>query len=180
MSHRHCSPIRLLLLSASPGHPGASGVGWIVLLVSTLGPVGVLVVLARGPQGPRRATLLAAGAGITYGLTAALTKSTSHLLHAGVIGLLGHWEVYALVVCGVLGMLLATSAFQAGPLAASLPVLTVVDPVVSIAIGAGAFGEGVATAGVAPVLELVGLVVIAVGVFVLARSPLVTGVVAEP
>ena len=60
-----------------------------------------------------------------------------------------------------------------GPLGASLPVLTVVDPVISIIIGALAFDEGIEIGGVAPLIEALGLVVMVIGVFQLSRSPLV-------
>ncbi len=41
-------------------------------------------------------------------------------------------------------MVIGQSAFQAGSLDASLPTMSVVDPIVSIVIGALAFGESIA------------------------------------
>jgi hypothetical protein len=67
-------------------------------------------------------------------------------------------------------MLLAQSAFQAGSLDASLPMLTVVDPVVSIAIGAFALGEGLEIGLLPTFLEVTGLVAMSVGVFLLAKA----------
>jgi hypothetical protein len=84
--------------------------------------------------------------------------------------MLRSWELYLLIGAGVVGMVLAQSAFQAGPLDASLPVLTVVDPVVSIVIGALVLSEGIRTGRVFSTLEVVGLVVMAVGVFLLSRA----------
>jgi hypothetical protein len=51
----------------------------------------------------------------------------------------------------------------------------VVDPVVSIVIGALALGEQISTHGAAPALEVVGLLAMAAGVFLVARSPLMAG-----
>jgi drug/metabolite transporter (DMT)-like permease len=51
----------------------------------------------------------------------------------------------------------------------------VVDPVVSVVIGALALGERISTVGAAPALEIVGLVAMAAGVFLVARSPLAVG-----
>ncbi len=133
------------LLTASPmkGHGEATNRDWVLLLgVASVVIVG-LVVAARGANSRRRAALLAAAAAINYGVTAALTKAVAHLLAGGVVEMLESWELYVLVGAGVLGMLMAQSAFQAGALDASLPVLTVVDPVVSILIGAFLFGESV-------------------------------------
>ncbi len=88
--------------------------------------------------------LLSAAAGVVYGVTAALTKTSSHLLDQGILLLLAHWQPYALLVAGIGGMVIAQSAFQAGSLDASLPTMSVVDPIVSIVIGAFAFGESIA------------------------------------
>ena len=167
--------LSLFLIVADPdrGRPATSGLAWTVLGLATLVPVAVMVVAARGPQGVRRAALLAGAAGVLYGLTAALTKSSAHLLECGVFHALANWQPYALVAMGAVGMLVSQSAFQAGPLSASLPILTVVDPVVSILIGALAFAEGIETAPGAIVLEVLGLAVMAVGVFTLGRSRLV-------
>jgi hypothetical protein len=73
-------------------------------------------------------------------------------------------------------MLMAQSAFQAGALDASLPVLTVVDPVVSIVIGATLFGEAVRTGLFATPIEAVGLVLMTVGVFTLSKAEVVRAV----
>lgn len=169
--------LALFLVSADPGPgtPQASVGAWAVVLSVTLLPAVVLVAMAgRGP-GTRRAVMLAAATGLAYGLTAALTKSTANLLAQGIVPLVTHWQTYALIVVGGAGLLTAQSAFQAGPLRASLPILTVLDPVVSIMIGALAFGEGVALDGVRPALEVVGLAVLLLGVALLASSPLVSG-----
>ena len=58
--------------------------------------------------------------------------------------LLVHWQPYALLMAGIGGMVIGQSAFQAGSLDASLPTMSVVDPIVSIVIGALAFGESIA------------------------------------
>ena len=79
--------------------------------------------------------------GIVYGVCAGLTKSCAHLLSLGVSHLFQAWQPYLLAVAGVAGMVLAQSAFQAGPLDASLPTLSATDPIVSVLIGAVAFGE---------------------------------------
>jgi len=44
---------------------------------------------------------------------------------------------------------------------------------VAVAIGLGFFGEHIRTGGLAPLFEVLGLVLVTVGVFLLARSPLI-------
>jgi drug/metabolite transporter (DMT)-like permease len=165
--------LSLFLVVSSPGagHAEAANTDWLLLsIVCALG-IGALVLAAQGRSSRHRAALLAAAAGVDYGLTAAFTKSAAHLLlDHGVMTAITSWEAYGLVIAGVLGMLLAQSAFQAGSLDASLPVLTVTDPLVSILIGAVVLGEGIRI-GLAPVLlEGIGLALMTVGVFVLSRE----------
>jgi hypothetical protein len=123
----------------------------------------------------QRAVLLSGVAGITYGVSAALTKACAHLLTRGIPVLFTHWQPYALVVIGLGGMVVSQSAFQAGTLDASLPTMTVVDPVVSILIGAVAFGESLDIGAVSTSTEVIALVVMTVGVFLLARTKAIRG-----
>ena len=105
-----------------------------------------------------------------YGSTAALTKTTFHLLNHGVFRFLVHWQPWALLAAGVAGMVIAQSAFQAGSLDASLPTMSVIDPIVSIVIGVVGFGEEIAASPGALAAEVVALISMSVGVFLLARS----------
>jgi len=164
--------LSMFLVAASPnaGHTSVSDRTWIVLGVVVVAVVGSLVIGAKGGPSRRRAALLASAAGVVYGMTAALTKSVAHLLGTGIAHLFGSWQLEALLVAGSLGMLLAQSAFQAGPLDASLPSLTVTDPIVSIAIGAFALGEGLEIGWVASTVEAAGLILVVVGVFAVGRS----------
>ncbi|TMM18445.1 MAG: hypothetical protein E6G01_03630 [Actinobacteria bacterium] len=167
----------LVVASPGPGQDRASNLAWIITGACTLAPIAVLVAVSRSTGGALRAGLLAAAGGIFYGLAAALTKVTAQELHSGVVHTLTNdWEPYALVVCAVVAMVVVQSAFQAGPLRWSLPTLTVVDPVVSVVIGALTLGERISTVGAAPVLEIVGLAAMAWGVFLVARCPLMVGV----
>lgn len=163
-----------LLVSADPsaGQADVSASRWAVLAVATLVPVGVLCLAAlRWPAA--KAGLLASAAAVCYGLTAALAKTSAHLLGTGVGHALASWQPYALLPVGLLGMVLCQSAFQAGPLRASLPLLSAVDPLVSIAIGVGAFSEHVAQDPLRVTAEVLGTVVMVAGVLSLGRSPLV-------
>jgi hypothetical protein len=158
--------LALFLAVARPqtGRSEASIAVWLVVATATLVPAGVLVLAGRVRVGRARARMFAAAAGLVYGLTAALTKTSAHLLSRGVVHLFGAWQPYALAACGGVGMLLAQSAFQAAPLDASLPVLTVVDPLVSVAIGALGFGEAMAASAPALLAEMAGVALLVAGV----------------
>jgi drug/metabolite transporter (DMT)-like permease len=164
----------LLVAAPSKGNPDPSNLAWFSLFVVTLGIAGLLVV-AAGRHTARRTMYLAGATGMFYGLTAALTKSTAHLVSIGVFWTFTQWPPYALMAVALVSLLVGQSAFQSGPLSSSLPVLAVVDPIVSIAIGALAFGESVNTSGVAPFIEIAALASMVAGVLVLGTSDLVAG-----
>lgn len=121
-------------------------------------------------RGTARAVLLAVAAGVLYGATAALTKGVVSLLDDGVLALLTSWETYALVAVAVAGTLLQQSAFQAGDLAASLPAVTVGEPVFGVAIGVAVLGEQLRADGLEWALIGVVVVVLVVATVALART----------
>jgi drug/metabolite transporter (DMT)-like permease len=166
-----CTGLAVFLAVAAPatGRSDTRPGYWAALLVIVAVLAGILTLFSLGPDHRRKAVLLAAAAGVIYGAAAALTKTTSHLLDHGLWSVLTHWQPYVLVVFGVGGMLLAQSAFQAGVLDYSLPTMTVVDPVVSILIGAFLFHEAIAARPEDIALETVALVAMSVGVWLLAR-----------
>lgn len=157
------------------GRGEASGTAWAAVLGAGCLAVALLVLGAPRRPGRRRATCLGAACGVLFGVDAALTRAAGHLLNRGLAHTLGSWEPYALVGLAAYGFLLAQSAFQAGPLGASLPLITIVDPVVAAAIGVIAFHERISAGPVAVVIEVTAVMAMVAGVFCLARSPLVTG-----
>jgi len=121
-------------------------------------------------RGTTRAVLLAVATGVLYGLGAALTKGVVDLLDDGVLALLTSWETYGLAITLAGGTLLQQSAFQAGDLTASLPAVTVGEPVVAVGIGVAVLHEHLQADG-AEWAFVAGLVVVLVTATVaLARS----------
>jgi drug/metabolite transporter (DMT)-like permease len=167
-----CTGLAVFLLVASPepGHNNIRPVIWVALLGSSAALTMLLVAASRGRPPWQRAVLLSGAAGVVYGVTAALTKTSSHLLDGGILHLLVHWQPYALLIAGVGGMVIGQSAFQAGSLDASLPTMSVVDPIVSIVIGAVAFGESIASGPGDVALEVIALIAMSTGVVLLARA----------
>ena len=161
----------LFLAVSRPGRgfPHGTTLGWVALGVSSFAAVGTLVVFARAL--PRwRALCLGTATGILFGVVAALTESSAHLLDHGVVRALGHWQPYALAFCAILGLMLSQSAFQAGDLKWSLPALTVVEPLVAIIIGQLLFGEHISFRELAPVGEVLALGLMVAGVVGLSRA----------
>lgn len=154
--------------TASPGDWAALGA--LVALSLALAWISVRRV------GPARAVVaLAASAGMLFAVAAALTKLTAGALRLGVGHVVASPAPYAMVAVGVAGMLVVQTAFQAGPLGVSLPVLTVVEPLASIGIGHILLGEHVSPSPAGVVVEVVGLAVMTLGVFTATASPLLRG-----
>lgn len=143
---------------------------WLPTLVVLGVIVAGCVVGAAARRGTSRAVLLAVVTGVAYGLAAALTKSVVSLLDDGVLTLLTSWETYALVVALVGGTLVQQSAFQAGDLGASLPTITVGEPVVAVAIGVVVLSEQLRAGGAEWAVIAVLVAVLVVATVRLARS----------
>ncbi len=137
----------------------------------------VAVAVALAFVGPRwfRASMFGVAGAMMFALSASLTKVVTTLVTEGWGHVFLHWEPYALVAAGLLGLFLAQNAFHAGPITASQATLTIVDPLASVIIGIWLFGDRLRTAGWREPVESIALVVLFAGVFVLSQSPLVAG-----
>jgi hypothetical protein len=161
------------LLGASP-QEGASAMadsGWLGVLLLTGVPAGALVLLApRSPGVPRAMALAGAGA-LLFVATTTLTKVIGHDMRDDAAGVLTSWKLYALAPTGLGAMLLVQSAFMAGPIRASLSVLTCVECLGAIAMGALFLDEAVSLQGLDIAVEVLGLAAVVWGVVMVTRSP---------
>ena len=108
----------LVLASPSEGTHVPSTGQWI-LAVSTRGlAVLVLLALSRYGSPARRAALFGAATAVVWSVDAAFVKQTVDVLaRGGMLGLLTHWPLYAMIATGVLGTVLLQGAYAVGPLA---------------------------------------------------------------
>jgi drug/metabolite transporter (DMT)-like permease len=157
----------LFAAQPGPGRPHTSPGGWVALFLVCGVVAGGAVALAQVTR--HRALLLGAATGIIYGLTSAITEHTGHVLNHGAVHVLLTWAPYVLAITSIIGLLVNQSAFQAGSLSLSLPIMTVLEPLVAILIGQFLFGEHIASASGSRLGEILGLVITTVGVFALAR-----------
>jgi hypothetical protein len=149
-----------------PPDPGPAVICMVVIGLATLG----CLLAGRRTTGTRAAMLLGTAAGLAFAAAAGLLKETTNVLDRGAAGLFTAWPVYALAAVGGAGLVLSQLAYRAGPLRASLPAITVVNPVVSLVIGVGVFDEPFRTAPGYLFGEVLGLVVVAVSAAGLTRS----------
>ena len=140
--------------------------------------VAVLLTVSGSPAW--RAAWFGVAGAIAFAFTAALDKRDEHCRSThGWSRVFLDWPPYALAGAGLAGVFLAQNAYRAGPVTASQTALVVVDPLASIAIGIGLFGDHLQTGGGRAAWEVVGLLVLFAGVFSLSRSPLVVSVKTE-
>jgi drug/metabolite transporter (DMT)-like permease len=116
------------------------------------------------------AVLLALIAGSLWGVFSILTKGVVERLDDGVWAVLSMPELYALGVVTVAGTAYQQAAFRSGALTASLPTMTVAEPVVGSVLGVVVLGETMRP-GEAGWMTLV----VAVAVMVLATAALARG-----
>ncbi|MCV7384250.1 DMT family transporter [Mycolicibacter longobardus] len=128
------------------GHPTAGQArasldAW-VWVIALLGPVVLLCLVgARVFTGPVAAVLLAAVSAISWGIVAVLTKGVVEMIGHGPRTLLSSPELYAWATLALAGAVFQQSAFRAGALTASLPTMTVLEPMVAATLGVVLLGE---------------------------------------
>jgi drug/metabolite transporter (DMT)-like permease len=152
-----CVGLAAFLVVASPGpDTHVPNAGQWLLSVGTRGlAVLVLLLLSRYGSPARRAALFGAATAIVWSVDAAFVKQTVDVLaHSGIVGVLMHWPLYAMIATGVLGTVLLQGAYAVGPLAASQATMLIVDPLASIMLGIELFGESLST-GLGSVLGIV-------------------------
>jgi drug/metabolite transporter (DMT)-like permease len=162
-----------LFLAVSPPSEGTRAPGlaaWAPVILAAGAFATVAGLAAMRTRGTTQVIWLAAGAGIVYGVVDALTKSTVDLLADRGAATLLRWEPYALLAAGALGTLLDQSAFRAGALSVSLPVIDTLEPVSAVVIGAFVFGERLAASPGQLAAQLAGGAVAAAGIAALSRS----------
>lgn len=103
----------------------------------------------------------------------ALLSATVALMSRGIVALFTAWQPYALVPVTAVGVLLVQSAYQAGPLASSMPVIDASEPSIAIVLGVALFGERIATGVWNLTGTAIGLALFFAGIVLLDTSPLV-------
>jgi hypothetical protein len=128
-----------------------------------------------GPAPARRAGVLGAATGISWGFVGAVIKELSSHLGQGIGAIVSTWSPYVLTVAGAATLLLASHALAAGPLAASQPGFTILDPLSATLLGLFLFGEHIHTGALDLAGEAVGLLLLITGVPALSHSHLIAG-----
>jgi drug/metabolite transporter (DMT)-like permease len=176
----------LRVASPSGGRLHAPGSSWLIAGLATAGiallAVAVAFGLGRRPgaSGTRRAAVLGAATGISWGFMAAVIKELSSHLDDGAGAIFSSWSLYLLIVAGAATMLLASHALAAGPLAASQPGFTILDPLAASLLGMFLFGEHIRTGAADLAGEALALAAVIAAAAVLSHSCHLAGENGQP
>jgi drug/metabolite transporter (DMT)-like permease len=169
--------IAMFLVVTSSGHGQHHVVGQpdhdvAVAVGAAVSGCAALVAAAVGLRatGLIRPVLLAVAAGLADACSAVVTLAFSHVASHGLAALFASWTVYALVVIGTGNVLLTQSAYQTGRPIVTLPIISAVAPVASVAIGIGLLGETPRTGIAGGVAAAFAVLIASLALAYLARS----------
>jgi len=175
------SSVALIVTVGNPqaGQSRASLATWAAV-AAVMGPALVLCVLgARVWPGSVSAVLLALVSGSLWGVFAVLTKGVVDQLGDGIWALLRTPELYALALVAIAGTAWQQSSFRAGAMTASLPAMTVAEPVVGSVLGIVVLGETLRTNDAGWLVLGLAIVAVIVGTTALARGAAETSEAAD-
>lgn len=148
----------------------SSLVVWVFVVLATGVVVTILVIIGMRSTLKGRTVALAIAAGVLHGVAVSLSKMVSQSYSSnGLVYLLVDPHTWLLVVVGAADLLVIQSAFQAGPLRISLPIISVIEPVIALSISISVLHERLTASGFGIVLAVVSLVAMLFGVSGLAR-----------
>ncbi|ASF07693.1 DMT family transporter [Nocardia brasiliensis] len=161
----------LVVGNPSEGNISAPLRDWLIPLIALVTSAGIAVAVGlRSADTGRRALLLGAASGSLYGLAAALTSYVTDLFAHGPLDVLTSWQAWALVAAGIAGVYLQQKAFQAGSLAASLPAVTIAEPLAAAFVGVTVLDERFRTNGFGLLVTALAVLVMCAATISLSRS----------
>lgn len=153
------------------GHSRAGAEAWTAACAVLLPALVLCMVGARVLAGrPAAAVLLGVVSGGLWGVFAVLTKGVVDRLGHGLWALVSAPELYVWAAVAVAATALQQSSFRAGSLTASLPTMTVAEPVVGSALGIVVLGEALRPGRDGWVLLILAVAAMVVATVALARS----------
>lgn len=144
---------------------------WVSVLAVFGGGAAAMALAARWGSPRRRAALYATAAAIVWALEATFIKTaTETLTDSGLVAVFTRWQVYAVATAGLAGVVLVQAALHVGPLSVSQPLLTIVDPTVSVILSLRLFEERFTGGPLATTASLASFALMCVGVVALTRT----------
>jgi hypothetical protein len=153
----------------TPGHTQARldilaplAIGWVVV-------VGACLVIANKNENVRPLAL-ATGCGVSYGVAAFVIKLVTSEFGNGLAGLFTTWPIYVFAVVGPAGFILNQNALQQGTFLAPVQaIISVADPVISIALGIAWLDVRLRSSPAAITGEVISFLLLTIGIILTSR-----------
>jgi len=160
------------LLGSSAGPEGASqaSVTFKLALIVAIAGLALIGLAAGRLPDPLRTPVLGVVAGTGYGVLAVAARVLNSF---SPLSLVRDPATYALIAAGILGALFGQSAFNAGPLSLSLPVVDTVEPTTAVLLAVLVFRESLANTPWHLAVQLLGAATAVTGIILLSRSAVV-------
>lgn len=163
----------LLVSDPQPAHHGPNA--WLPWAILAAAAAAVACILLAAPirRPSTRAGLLGTASGLLFGLMAVIVEVIAGWVEAGhtPIAVLTTWYPYAMAAAGVGGLVGNQFAYRTAGLAASMPILNVVNCLVTLAFGYLILGERSDATFWSLIVSVAALVVIVRGLWVLSGDP---------
>lgn len=131
----------LLALTGSSDAHTLGGPQQLMLGTVTFGAVAALLLVSKAMRRPvMRSVVLAAAAGVAFGIASVFTKTVAMEWTSGSVGT-GLPALLVIAALAATGLLLSQAAYRGAGLTAPLATVTVVNPVVAAVVGLTLFGE---------------------------------------
>jgi drug/metabolite transporter (DMT)-like permease len=173
--------LALFLFSAAPsgGTDSVSGGRWFLALLASGLFLAVTLGIGLRTRGNARAASFGLSAACGYALTAATLKDAMGRLDHGAAALFTGWQLYATIALGAGSLFVLQNALQAGSLAASQPMLSIGDALISTSYGVTLFSESLRT-GWWLIPQIAGMGLVLAGCIGLTRSKLADNMAERP
>ncbi len=169
----------LVVRPSSPGNV-VDAVGWAIAGGATLvACIGLILLGQKLKPGPA-AAVIGSAAGLINGLAAGLTAVSLIVLQKdGIPALATNWLLYATIAALLLGVLFPIWAFQAGPVTASMPPLSVFNPALAYVRGIVLLDENTHETTLDIVVICAAWILMIAGILVLSRSKVIAAEFAD-
>ncbi len=141
----------------------------VALLVLALISIGIYIV-RHSAKNSTRALVAGIAAGLSFAMVAVITKIVTGQLDHGIWYILSHWQVWALLIAGIVATVMTQNAYGSGPVAVSQPTMEIIEPLISIVLGIYLFGDVINLGLVNIIFALITAVIAGIGIALLGTS----------
>jgi hypothetical protein len=154
----------------TPGHTQARLSMLAPLVIGYVVVVGACLVVANRNR-DLQPLALALGCGVSYGIAAFVIKLLTSEFGGGLAAIFTNWPIYVFAVVGPAGFILNQNALQQGTLLAPVQaIISVADPVISIALGIAWLDVRLRSTPGAIVGEIISFLLLTVGIIMTSRA----------